>query len=124
MYIEVPGCRIRMTVTPSFSPENNHWQKCSVVFGPANTNSFFPHVWQILSLSTPWSMHFKHTLCTTHILGLCSKAPHLGDLQWIHFPLSFGWYAHTRVSVPKRCETNDYCQWCQEHVYRSTRMSY
>jgi hypothetical protein len=24
MYIEVPGCRIRMTVTPSFSPENNH----------------------------------------------------------------------------------------------------
>jgi hypothetical protein len=48
-------------VAPSFSPENNHWQKCLVVFGPANTNSFFPHAWQILSLSTPWSMHFKHT---------------------------------------------------------------
>jgi hypothetical protein len=42
-----------MTVTTSFSPENIHWQKCSIVFGPANTNSFFPHVWQILSLSTP-----------------------------------------------------------------------
>jgi hypothetical protein len=23
----------------------------------------------------------------------------------------------------KRCETNDYSQWCQEHVYRSIRMS-
>jgi hypothetical protein len=31
--------------------------------------------------------------------------------------------SHTRVSVPKRCETNYYSQWCQEHVYRSTRMS-
>ena len=31
--------------------------------------------------------------------------------------------AHTRVSVPKRCETNYNSQWCQEHAYRSTRMS-
>jgi hypothetical protein len=80
---------------PSFSPENNHWQKCSVGFGPANTNSFFPHVWQTLSLSTPWSIHFKHTICTTQIrlmlITETQRAPHITNVRTADKPWTNEW---------------------------------
>jgi hypothetical protein len=46
--------------------------------------------------------YYLSALCTTHRLGLCSKAPHLGDLQWIHFSLS-DWYSRQLNTFVNGC---------------------